>query len=188
MFDKDKGDADKPRTTAAINSVFSRSLAAAVDPFVVKGVVRLVPETGDYVPIGGTVEDIAAFQKQKNETIRAQAEAIGIIDKDGKILGGRNAEDALVPYANIKDGKIVSWKSAGKAAPPAAPATATPPPAAAASQSTAPAATKADIVETPLPLPKTPDGKAIDGKKMVPGQKYIAADGSIKTFNGRSLQ
>jgi hypothetical protein len=175
LFDKDKGDADKPRTTSAINSVISRSLAVAVDPFVVKGVVRLVPETGDYVPIGGTVEDIAAFQKQKNETIKAQAEAIGIIDKDGKVLGGRNAEDALVPYATIKDGKIVSWKTAGKAAP-AAPAAATPPAAASA------------VVPDALPIPKTADGKSTDGTKLVSGQRYRAADGTIKIWNGTSWQ
>ena len=185
LFDKDKGDADKPRTTAAINSVISRSLAVAVDPFVVKGVVRLVPETGDYVPIGGTVEDIAAFQKQKNETIRAQAEAIGIIDKDGKVLGGRNAEDALVPYANIKDGKIVSWKTAGKAAPAEAPATSsvTAPPA---------AASATPDLETPAKPILTADGKAIDGAAMAqayrPGQKITDKKGNVKTWNGRTLQ
>lgn len=176
MFDKEKGDADKPRTTAAINSVFSRSLSVAVDPFVVKGVVRLVPETGDYVPIGGTVEDIAAFQKQKNDTIKAQAEAIGILDKDGKIIGGRNAADALIPYANIQDGKIVSWKTAGKQAPAAAPASAVVTPAAPA------------VTQEPIPIPKTADGKATDGSKLIAGQRYRAADGSIKTWNGQAWQ
>jgi hypothetical protein len=35
-----------------------------------------------------------------------------LISRDGKVLGGRNAEDAIAPYANIEDGKIVSWKNA----------------------------------------------------------------------------
>jgi hypothetical protein len=171
---------DKPRTTAQINSVFSRSLAVSVDPFVVKGVVRLVPDSGDYVPIGGSVEDIAAFQKQKNDTIKAQAEAIGILDKNGKILGGRNSEDALVPYANIKDGKIVSWKSAAQATTPApAPAPGTAAPAAPAK----PAEQNAEV----LPLPKTKDGK-LDGSKLVAGKQYRAADNTVKTWNGTNWQ
>lgn len=174
MFDKDKGDEAKPRTTAAINSVISRSLAVAVDPFVIKGVVRLVPETGDYVPIGGSVEDIAAFQKQKNETIKAQAEAIGIIDKKGNIIGGRNASDALIPYANIEDGKIVSWKTAGKPATPAA----------------APAASAAPVIsEKAIPIPKDAiTDKGIDGTKLVKGQTYVDRSGKNKIWNGVSWQ
>ena len=171
MFDKKDGEeGGKPRSTSAINSIISKSLAVAVDPFVVKGVVRLVPETGDYVPVGGSVEDIAAFQKQKNETIKAQAEAIGIINKEGKIIGGRNASDALIPYANIEGDKIVSWKTAAKGETPAG------------------GAAKPAISETPLAIPKTADGKSIDATKMVAGQKYKSADGTTKTWNGMGFQ
>jgi hypothetical protein len=174
-FNRKKGEGeDKPRTAAAIGSIISRSLAVAVDPFVVKGIVRIVPETGDYVPIGGTVEEIAAFQKQKTETIRNQAIAIGILDKNGNIIGGRNSFDALVPYANIEDGKIVSWKSEniGKKEP-TTPIVSNPQP---------------SVVDRPLAIPKTADGKSIDAKNLVPGQKYKAADGTIKTWNGTSWQ
>lgn len=173
MFDKKDGEdgGGKPRTTGAISSIFSKSLAVAVDPFVVKGVVRLVPETGDYVPVGGSVEDIAAFQKQKNDTIKAQAEAIGIVDKNGKILGGRNASDALIPYANIEDGQIKSWKTvAAKGETPAG------------------GAGKPAVSETPLAIPKTSDGKSIDATKMIAGQKYKSADGTTKTWNGMGFQ
>lgn len=180
MFDKDKGDEAKPRTTAAINSVISRSLAVAVDPFVIKGVVRLVPETGDYVPIGGSVEDIAAFQKQKNETIRAQAEAIGILDKKGNIIGGRNAADALIPYANIEDGKVVSWKTAGKPATPAAGGPSAAPAASAAPQT---------VSEKPIPIPANAiTDKGIDGTKLIKGQIYTDRSGKNKTWNGVSWQ
>jgi hypothetical protein len=172
MFDKDKGEgAAKPRTTSAISSIFSKSLAVSVDPFVVKGVVRLVPETGDYVPVGGSVEDIAAFQKQKNDTIKAQAEAIGIVDKQGKIIGGQNASDALIPYANIEDGQIKSWKTVAKGETPAGGGTGKP-----------------TVSEAPLAIPKTADGKSIDATKMVAGQKYKSADGTIKTWNGMGWQ
>jgi hypothetical protein len=170
---------DKPRTAAQINSVFSRSLAVSVDPFVVKGVVRLVPETGDYVPIGGSVEDIAAFQKQKNDTIKAQAEAIGILDKTGKVIGGRNAEDALVPYANIKDGKVVSWKTAAPTPPAAAPASP------ATTENKEPS--KSVVFKDVLPIPKTADGR-VDGSQLVAGKKYRAADNTVKTWNGTNWQ
>ncbi len=170
---------DKPRTAAQINSVFSRSLAVSVDPFVVKGVVRLVPETGDYVPIGGSVEDIAAFQKQKNDTIKAQAEAIGILDKTGKVIGGRNAEDALVPYANIKDGKVVSWKTAAPTPPAAAPAKP------ATTENKEPA--KSVVFKDVLPIPKTADGR-VDGSQLVAGKQYRAADNTVKTWNGTNWQ
>jgi hypothetical protein len=168
-FSKKKGEGeDKPRTAAAIGSIISKSLAVAVDPFVVKGIVRIVPETGDYVPIGGTVEEIAAFQKQKTETIRNQAIAIGILDKNGNIIGGRNSFDALVPYANIEDGKITSWKSENIGKKDDTP--------------------KPSVVDRPLEIPKTADGKSIDAKNLIPGQKYKATDGTIKTWNGTSFQ
>lgn len=178
MFDKEDG--EKPRSTAAISSIFNKSLSVTVDPFVTKGVVRLVPETGDYVPVGGSVEDIAAFQKQKNETIKSQAEAIGIINKEGKIIGGRNAADALIPYANIDKDRIVSWKTVATETPasPAGPKVGAP------SAVTAPT-----ISDKPLPIPKAAivNGK-LDATKLTPGQSYLNSQGQAKTWNGSNWQ
>lgn len=174
MFEE--GDGGKPRTTSAINSVLDKSLRAGLDPFIVKGVVRFDTQTNDYVPITGDTKAIADFMDHKNKLIQSQAKALGILDKDGNIKGGRNASDALLPYANIEDGKVVSWKSA--AAPVKTEGEPTTPPA---------AAPKATISEKPLTIPKTADGK-IDGTKLISGQKYTSADGSIKTWNGVSWQ
>ena len=183
MFKDDKGEDGKPRTTAAINSVIDKSLRAGLDPFVIKGVVRFDPAVNDYVPVTGDADAIKNFMDHKNKLIQDQARALGIIDKDNNVVGGRNAADALLPYANIEDGKVVSWKSVTAAdkskdkTPEAAP-TATPK----VGGGTAPV-----ISEKPLAIPKTTTGK-IDGTKLIPGQIYTAADGTLKTWNGASWQ
>lgn len=177
MFEGD-GEGGKPRTTSAINSVFDKSLRAGLDPFVVKGTVRFDPQTNDYVPITGDTKAIGEFMDHKNKLIQGQAKALGILDKDNKIVGGRNASDALLPYANIEEGKVVSWKSAVT-------------PKAAETEAPAPAAPKvgapSTVTDKPISIPKTKDGK-IDGTKLVAGQTYTAADGTIKTWNGSNWQ
>ena len=119
MFDEEGG-GEKPRTTAQINSVFKETVRAGIDPFILKGVVRLDQASGDYVPIIGS-KGANEFVSFKNSVIKEQAFNMGILDQEGNILGGRNAADALRPYANIKDGKVVSWKT-GAASAPSAPA------------------------------------------------------------------
>jgi hypothetical protein len=184
MF-KEKGEDGKPRTTAAINSVMDKSLRAALDPFVIKGVVRFDSTVNDYVPITGDADSIKNFMEHKNKLIQDQAKALGILDKDNKIIGGRNSADALLPYANIEDGKVVSWKSV--IAPVAdAPAAATPK----VGGGTAPVV--ASNIETPAKVILTPDGKGIDRAAMAkaykPGQKIADSQGNIKIWNGMSLQ
>lgn len=179
MFDKEGPGADsKPRSTAAINSVIDKSLRAGLDPFVVKGVVRFDPALNDYVPVTGDVDSIKNFMDHKNKLIQDQARALGIIDKDNNIVGGRNAADALLPYANIKDGKVVSFKSVGAPAPEA-------PPAAAPNVrgGTAPV-----ISEKPITVPATAIVKGkIDPAQMIPGQTYIE-NGKVRTWNGLGWQ
>lgn len=173
MFEGD-GEGGKPRTTGAINSVLDKSLRAGLDPFVVNRVVRFDPQTNDYVPITGDTKAIGEFMDHKNKLIQSQAKALGILDKDNKIVGGRNASDALLPYANIEEGKVVSWKST---------------PSKIVSSDAPPQKTDTGPVVTDKPalIPKTKDGK-IDGTKLVAGQKYTAADGTTKTWNGTSWQ
>ena len=177
MFKEDKGDDVKPRSTAAINSVMDKSLRAGLDPFVIKGVVRFDTAVNDYVPVTGDADAIKNFMDHKNKLIQDQAKALGILDNNNNIVGGRNAADALLPYANIKDGKVISFKSV------VAPAAETPPAAApkVIGGSTTP------VSDKPIALPKTRTGK-IDGTKLVPGQTYTAADGTVKTWNGSSWQ
>ncbi len=110
MFYKEKGDADKPRSAEQIRKITNDAVAVAVNPWVIKGVVRRVPETGEYAVIGGSNEDVDAFQKQKTDVIRRNMVALGLLDKDNNITGGRSAFDVLLPIANIKDNKVVSWK------------------------------------------------------------------------------
>lgn len=173
---------DKVRTTAQISSVFTASLKAAMDPFIVKGVVRFDPAANDFVPISGDANAIKDYMDHKNKIIEGQAKAMGLIDKNGKILGGRNAEDALLPYANIKDGVVESWKSVDVPKAPGAP-TETPAPKKADAAKTSATA----VVDKPLPIPKTADGK-IDGTKLTLGQPYIDSTGKVKTWNGMSFQ
>jgi len=103
---------EKPRSTAAINSIITQSLRNGLDVLVTKNIIRWDPTREDYTPITGDVDAIASFIEQKNLIIRDVLVARGLITRDGKIVGGRNAEDAIAPYANIEDGKIVSWKNA----------------------------------------------------------------------------
>jgi hypothetical protein len=177
MFDKEKGEDGKPRTAAQINSVFNTSLRVGLEPFVVKGVIRIDPQTNEPIVISGDAAAVKGYQEHKNKLIQAQAIALGILDKDNKIIGGRNSMDALLPYADIEDGKVKSWKSGSIEIPkkdetPATPATPEKP---------------AAVSKEAIPIPKTADGK-IDGTKMIPGQKYKSADGSIKSWNGTSFQ
>lgn len=173
----------KERTTAQINSVINQSLRVGMEPLLIKGTVRFSPEANDYVPIVGDAASIREFQDQKNKVVRNQAIAMGILDNEGNIIGGRNSQDALLPYANIEKGKVVSWRTVApaeseKKPAPAAPATPTAPAAPA-----KPAEQNAEV----LPLPKTKDGK-LDGSKLVAGKQYRAADNSVKTWNGTGWQ
>ena len=189
MFEGD-GEGGKPRSTAAINSVIDKSLRAGLDPFVVKGVVRFDPQANDYVPITGDTKAIADFMDHKNKLIQSQAKALGILDKDNKIVGGRNASDALLPYANIEDGKVVSWKSAvtPKPAEAEAPAPAGPKVGA---PSAVTASTETDI-SVPAPAILTEDGKGVNRQAMQKtykaGQKITLPNGQVKTWNGITLQ
>lgn len=179
MFEGD-GEGSKPRSTAAINSVIDKSLRAGLDPFVVKGVVRFDPQANDYVPITGDTKSISEFMDHKNKLIQSQAKALGILDNNNRVVGGRNASDALLPYANIEDGKVVSWKSAVTAKPAVEEA---PVPAAPKAGGTAPV-----ISEKPIAVPAAAivNGK-IDPKKLTPGQSYIE-NGKVKVWNGLGWQ
>jgi hypothetical protein len=177
MFKEDKGEDGKPRTTAAINSVMDKSLRAGLDPFVIKGVVRFDPAVNDYVPITGDADSIKNFMEHKNKLIQDQARALGILDKDNNIIGGRNASDALLPYANIKDGKVVSFKSV------VAPVTEAPD----AAVPRVGGGTAPVISAQPIAIPKGADGKA-DRARLVPGQQYTGDGGKIRTWNGVSWQ
>jgi hypothetical protein len=187
MFDKEGAGPDgKPRTTAAINSVMDKSLRAGLDPFVIKGTVRFDPAANDYVPVTGDAEAIKNFMDHKNKLIQDQAKAMGILDNENKIVGGRNASDALLPYANIKDGQVISWKSV---IAPVANAT---PDAAAPKVGGGTAPVVASDIETPAKVILTQDGKGIDRAAMAkaykPGQKIADSKGNVKTWNGMSLQ
>jgi len=175
MLNPEGGEGGKPRTAAQINGVFDKSLRVGLEPFITKGVVRIDQNTGEFIPIGGSVDDINSFMKQKNEIVQARAREMGILDNENNIIGGRNSMDALLPYAEIKGNKVVSWRtSSNVAAPAAAPAT-----------PAAPA--KGAATSQVLPLPKTRDGK-LDGSKLVAGRQYQAADGTVKTWNGVGWQ
>ena len=180
MLNPEGGEGGKPRTAAQINGVFDKSLRVGLEPFITKGVVRIEPTTGEFIPIGGSVDDINSFMKQKNEIVQARAREMGILDKDNNVIGGRNSIDALLPYAEIKDGKVTSWRTATTVAPSApAPGTAAP----------AAPAKPAAVTDKPIPIPKTAivDGK-LDATKLVPGQKYMSSDGKVRTWNGTSWQ
>ena len=180
---------DKERTTAQINSVFNQSLRVGMEPLLLKGTVRFSQEAQEYVPIVGDAASIREFQEQKNKVVRNQAIAMGILDSQGNIIGGRNSQDALLPYANIEKGKVVSWKTVApaegdkKPAAPAAPAPGTAAPA------SATPAKEGKVVDKPIPFPKDAivNGK-IDGSKLEAGQQYVSSRGRVQTWNGISLQ
>lgn len=175
---KDAFDGDeKNRTAGAINTVLDKSLKAAMGPLMIGGTVRYDDKSGEYVPVVGDANAIATFMNHRNETIKNQAMSMGILTKDGTIKGGRAAADALLPYAEIEGNKVVKWRTVGTT-PPATTETPAAPAAAPATR---------QVVDKPLPIPKTPEGK-IDGTKLTPGQDYAAANGEIRTWNGMSWQ
>jgi hypothetical protein len=175
MFDKEKGEDGKPRTAAQINSVFNTSLRVGLEPFVIKGVIRIDPQTNEPVVISGDAAAVKGYQEHKNKLIEAQAKALGILDKDNKIIGGRNSMDALLPYADIEDGKVVSWKS-GELGPKKDETPAAPP---------KPAVVSKEAIA--IPKDAIVNG-AIDPKKMIPGQSYLDSKGAIKIWNGTGWQ
>jgi hypothetical protein len=167
MFDEEK---DKVRTTSQITSVFKESLRAGIDPLLVKGIVRFDTNSNDYVPITGDAKSIAEFAKHKNQIIFNQALSMGIVDREGKILGGRNAEDALLPYAEIKEGRIVRWRVPGES--PTQDGEAKPKE----TPSTAPSVPPSSASPQNLPKPKT---KA-EYDAIPKGTRYIDTDGKEK--------
>jgi hypothetical protein len=186
MFDKEKGgDANKPRTADQIRKIMNDAIAVAVNPWIIKGVVRQVPETNDIIPIGGTPAEVDAFQQQKTEVIRRNMLAADLIHKDNNIIGGRAARDYLIPLANLEGNKIVSWKKPSEESLKTSQTVR--------EERAAPAAASATTdLETPAKPILTADGKAIDGAAMAqaykPGQKITDKNGKIKTWNGRTLQ
>lgn len=176
---KDAFDGDeKNRTAGAIGSVLDKSLKAGMTPLMISNVVRFDDKSGEYIPNVGDAASIASFMNHRNEIIRNQAMSMGILGADGTIKGGRAAMDALLPYAEIEGGKIKNWRTVST--------TVTPPPAAAPAAAPAPAK-KAEIVDKPLPIPKTQDGK-IDGTKLVLGQTYTDSEGNVQAWNGMKFQ
>lgn len=155
----DEEGGQKPRTSSQINTIITNSLRNGLDVLVTKGVVRWDPTREDYVPITGDVNGIASFIEQKNLIIRDVLTARGLIDREGRILGGRNAEDAIAPYANIEDGRIVSWKNA--------------------------ATKKVDPQElqssTRMPTPEV-YAQVINGMKMPEGERIAAIDAYTKAY------
>jgi hypothetical protein len=109
VFEKGSGEENKPRSADQINKVFQRSLDATT--FLYKNVVRFDPQLNDYVPIVGAGTAYKDFVDHKHAQYKKTAEELGILKPDGTIVGGRNSMDALTPYANIKDGKVISFKT-----------------------------------------------------------------------------
>lgn len=182
-----EGEAGKPRTADQVNRIFDKSLRIGLEPFITGKVVRFDPESNTYIPITGDVDSINSFMKQRNDIVESRAREMGILDKDNNIIGGRNSEDALLPYAQIKDGKLVSWRSATTVVTPGTNA-----PAAPAKPASAPAAGPAaqKVVDKPIPTPANAivDG-AWDPTKLVKDQKYIGKDGkTVRTWNGTGWQ
>lgn len=180
-FDKDK---PEERTTAQINSVFSLSLRAALDPYVRNGTIRF-DDKDQVVVITGDAKAIDDFVTYKNSMIEKQARAMGLINKDNTINGGQKVRDALLPYAEFDGDKITSFKPNTNI--PAKSATA-PAPGTAAPASAAPAK-EGKVVDKPIPFPKDAivNGK-IDGSKLNAGQQYVSSKGRVQTWNGISLQ
>jgi len=180
-FDKDK---PEERTTAQINSVFSLSLRAALDPYVRNGTIRF-DDKDQVVVITGDAKAIDDFVAYKNSMIEKQARAMGLINKDNTINGGQKVRDALLPYAEFDGDKIISFKPNTNipAKPSAAPAPGTAAPASAAP------AKEGTVIDKPIPFPKDAivNGK-IDGSKLNAGQQYVSSRGRVQTWNGISLQ
>jgi hypothetical protein len=100
----------KPRTASQIRSIFKDSIQAGLSPSVISGVAQ-VTASGDVVPITGDPNDISKFMQTRNRIIRDVATNRGLIDpRTGEVIN-QEAEDALTPYANIENGKIIGWKS-----------------------------------------------------------------------------
>ena len=148
----------KPRTASEIRSIVTDTLKNGLDVLVTKGVIRWDPTQNNYVPITGDVNSVASFIEQRNLLIRDILVARGLIDREGKILGGRNAEDVINTYANIEDGRIVSWKNA-----------ATNP------------VTPEDKYSTRMPTPEV-YAQVINGMKMPEGEKKAAIDTYTKAY------
>lgn len=124
---KDKnenGDDGKPRTTSQIRTTFADALQVSLNDFVINKKAFINPQTGEVTPIIGDPDNIISFQKQKQDTIKKISLSLGILDDQGNITkkGGRNAFDALLPYANIENNKVVSWKADGMTEKKARPA------------------------------------------------------------------
>ena len=107
MFDSEE---KKPRSASEIRSIFKDSLREALDPYVIGGVAQ-VTQTGDVVPITGDPADIAKFRASRINVIREIATNRNLYDPRSMEVTNVEAEDALTPYATIKDGKIVGWKT-----------------------------------------------------------------------------
>lgn len=177
MF-KEKGDEDKPRSTAAITSAIDRSLKANLYPYEKSGVIRWEKDNPDPIIMAGADPKLVSeYIEVKNNHIASGFQDLKIIDKNNRLINpnDRNARDALLAHATVDDAGRVSWRK------PDAPA-------GAGSNTAAGGGGGAPVIsEQPIAIPKRPDGKA-DPTKLIPGQKYTGDGGKVRMWNGSSWQ
>jgi hypothetical protein len=132
---KSKDEEVKDRSTEAIRKLVSDRLQQEITPLEFNNAVVFDPSVGDFVVTIPGTEDAKRFQERRSRIVQQTFRDTGILDAEGKIIGGRNAADALNRYAIVDYDKlrVKSWRDSPlqqkqePAAPtspaPAAPAT-----------------------------------------------------------------
>jgi hypothetical protein len=132
---KSKDEEVKDRSTEAIRKLVSDRLQQEITPLEFNNAVVFDLSVGDFVVTIPGTEDAKRFQERRSRIVQQTFRDTGILDAEGKIIGGRNAADALNRYAIVDYDKlrVKSWRDSPlqqkqePAAPtspaPAAPAT-----------------------------------------------------------------
>jgi len=131
---KSKDEEVKDRSTEAIRKLVGDRLQEEITPLEFNNAVVFDPGVGDFiVTIPGT-EDAKRFQEKRKRIVQQTFRDTGILGADNKIIGGRNAADALNRYAVVdyENLRVKSWRNSPlqqpeqTTAPPSAPAAPTP--------------------------------------------------------------
>lgn len=183
---------EKSRSTSAIRQNIAVRLRERFQPLELNNVLQWQPDQqggGTYRVLIPSHPDAKKYQRERIDEIKKYFTGAGLVDKDGKILGGRNAADALDAYADVDYDtlRIKGWRTspleggapaASEAAKPATPSAA----------KAKPAAVSESVKASALPIPRTASGE-IDVNKLEAGKVYRSKDGSsYRIWNGQGWQ
>lgn len=179
---------EKSRSASAIRQNIAARLRERFQPLEFDKILQWEPDQqggGNYRVLIPNSEGARKYQKERIEEIKDYFSSAGLINSEGKIVGGRNAADALDAYAVVdyENMKVKSWRTSPLETK--APATSTAPARGETAAPPEPAATPS-AAPAPAAAPATPAPKPAEAGRMSQSEKQQTiqnATNAVKAIN-----